>query len=448
MHHKPAFFAKPLFRWLGLVVFMGLCVLGSLWFLGGVREQAADRSLANPALPDQASLIERGRYLARIGNCAFCHTRRDGAAFAGGRAIDTPFGAVYSSNITPDAQFGIGGWTADDFWRALHHGVSRSGRLLYPAFPYTSYTLVTRADADALFAYLQSLPASATANIPHTLRWPYNTELALRVWRALYFQPAAPQPDALAAATGEVAAARGEYLVNALGHCLECHSARNALGGRKASGTSGAVLPGSAWFAPSLFDTAEASVAHWTQAEVVAFLTTGINTHAQASGPMAEVVLHSTQYLHDADAQAMAGYLRGLPQVSQVPQVPPQKPPAQPLEKPARMAVGKGAQLYEQHCADCHGLQGQGQPGAYPALVGNRMVLLDNSNNPILSVMQGGFAPATAGNPRPYGMPPFMLRLSDAELAQVLSHVRTSWGNQAAPVLELDITTLRQSLAH
>ena len=441
MPRKPTFVAKPLFRWLGLVVFMGLCVLGSLWFLGGVREQAAGRPLANPVLPaDQASLIERGRYLARIGNCAFCHTRRGGAAFAGGRAIDTPFGAVYSSNITPDAQYGLGGWTADDFWRALHHGVSRSGRLLYPAFPYTSYTLVSRADADALFAWLQSLPASATANTPHALRWPYNTELALRVWRALYFQPATPLPNSLAPATEEAAAARGEYLVNGLGHCLECHSARNLLGGRKASGKGGAVLPGSAWFAPSLFDTAEASVAHWTQAEAVAFLTSGSNTHAQASGPMAEVVLHSTQYLHDADAQAMAGYLRALPQV-------PQKPPIQPSEKPASMAVGNGARLYEQHCANCHGLQGQGQPGAYPALAGNRMVLLDNSNNPILSVMQGGFAAATAGNPRPYGMPPFMLRLSDAELAQVLSYVRTSWGNQAAPVLELDINTLRQTLA-
>ena len=422
--------SHPLGRWLGLLAFVTLAVLATLWFLGGTGLQGTTPEPSKPPPEDAATRIERGHYLARIGNCAFCHTARGGAEYAGGRAIATPFGSVLSSNITPDPVYGIGRWTADDFWRALHHGVSADGHPLYPAFPYTSYTRVSRADADALFAYLQSVPVATTPNQAHALRWPYSSELALRVWRALYFKPAAPVADAPSADTAP--AERGAYLVDGLGHCMECHSARNALGARSSRPT-GNVLPGSRWYAPSLGDAAGASVAAWSPDEVVALLKTGISARGNASGPMAEVVQHGTQYLQEADARAMAAHLRALPQT----------PVATAQKADASALPQAGAALYEQHCAECHGLQGEGHAGAYPALAGNRAVLQGQTNNLILTVLQGGFSASTAGNPRPYGMPPFKLALGDADMAALLTYVRGAWGNQASAVSEFDINKLR-----
>jgi cytochrome c553 len=404
-------------------------------------------SVAPAAAPAEAAQIERGRYLARIGNCATCHTARGGAAYAGGRSIDTPFGAVYSSNLTPDPQRGLGRWSAEDFWHALHEGLSKDGHALLPAFPYTSYTRVSRTDADALFAYLKSLPPVSQANLPHALRWPFGSSLALRVWRALFFTPFEDKPSTTGSGAGTQAQAanradlqRGAYLVQGLGHCMECHGARNRLGALK-QGTppEGAVLPGSQWLAPSLHAADGASVANWSTAAVAAFLTTGQNRHAQASGPMAEVVLQGTQYLSAADAQAMAVYLKALPQ-------------ATPARSTTAAAVGssllqKGSALYETHCADCHGLQGEGQAGAYPALAGNRAVTLQPPNNLIHTVLSGGFAPATAGNPRPFGMPPFVLQLRDADLAAILSYIRNAWGNRADGISEFDINNFRRSQA-
>ena len=181
------------------------------------------------------ALVAQGEYLTRVGNCMACHTVQGGAPFAGGRGIETPFGVVYSSNLTPDKATGLGAWTSAEFWRAMHNGRGKDGRLLYPAFPYTSYTHVTREDSDAIFAYLQSLPPVAQANKAHALRFPYSTQAALGVWRALFFtpadaaQPAAAVPQALATAQAPDYQ-RGAYLVNGLGHCAACHTPRNSLG--------------------------------------------------------------------------------------------------------------------------------------------------------------------------------------------------------------------------
>jgi cytochrome c553 len=398
-----------------------------------------DLQCARLAQPQTAPPVSepRGAYLARLGTCAHCHTARGGAAYAGGRPLDTPFGTVFSSNLTADREHGIGAWSADEFWRALHHGEARGGRLLYPAFPYTSFTHISRADADALFAYLQTVPAQPQANKPHALRWPFSTQWALRVWRMLFFSPAAAAPPL---PSGNTELQRGAYLVQGLGHCLECHGARNAMGALS-GGPGGAVLPGDLWFAPSLNDPAQASVVAWTVEEITRYLQTGTNGRALASGPMAEVVLHGSQYLNDADARAMALYLKGLPQTA-----------AQAVAKAtgspvATQTLSVGAKLYESHCADCHGLQGQGRENTYPALAGNRAVLMDNSNNLVHSVLGGGFAPATAGHARPFGMPPFMLRLTDREMAAVLSYVRNAWGNQASALSEFDINKLRRSQA-
>jgi mono/diheme cytochrome c family protein len=217
---------------------------------------------------------------------------------------------------------------------------------------------------------------------------------------------------------------------------MECHGTRNAMGALTGS-SLGSVLPASQWFAPSLNVAAQASVSTWTLDEIARFLQTGVNGKAEAQGPMAEVVQHGTQYLTDADAQAMALYLKALPQSENI--VAPRGA--------ASTGSTAGAKLYETHCADCHGLQGQGRANAYPALAGNRAVLMDNANNLIHSVLDGGFAATTKGNARPFGMPPFMLQLNDGEIATVLTYVRNAWGNQASALTEFDINKLRRSRA-
>lgn len=378
------------------------------------------------ATPQQ---VERGRYLALAGNCAGCHTARGGAAYAGGVGIDTPFGTVYAGNLTPDARTGLGRWTAAEFWRAMHHGRSKDGRLLYPAFPYPSFTRVTREDADALYAWLRTLPPADVPNLPHKLRFPYDTQAALAVWRALSFAPTPFVADAAQPAEWN----RGAYLVNGLGHCIACHGARNAIGATEEKrGLSGGSVPIEHWYAPSLTSKREAGVVDWDKQEIVALLKTGTATRGSVMGPMADVVFRSTQHLNDADLGAIATYLQQLPDTT---------PPAAPNPSSRRDAgtMERGARIYDQRCAYCHGDKGEGSPGAYPPLAGSRAVAMDTPVNLVQAVRRGGFLPATAGNPRPYGMPPFGHLLDDEEIAAVLTYVRGAWGNDAPPVTAADM---------
>jgi mono/diheme cytochrome c family protein len=377
-------------------------------------------------------LVARGEYLARAGDCMACHTAPGGAPYAGGRGIATPFGVVYAPNLTPDADTGLGRWTAAEFWRALHNGRSKDGRLLYPAFPYPNYTRVTREDADAIFTYLQSLPAVAQPARAHALRFPYGTQAALAVWRALFFVPGAAAPDPAQTAAWN----RGAYLVNGLGHCAACHTPRNALGATSdARAFSGGLIPVQNWYAPALNVASEAGLAGWPVEDVVALLRTGVAPHGGVSGPMAEVVFRSTQYLSGEDLRAMAIYLRALP--------PQERPPAA-WSKPPASALERGAKVYEQRCAECHGDAGQGKPGAFPALAGNRAVVMADPTNVVRVVLQGGYLPATAGNPRPYGMPPFMQVLGDEEVAAVATYIRNAWGNQAPAVATMEVYRTRE----
>lgn len=398
---------------------------------------AALPPVASAPAAASAELVGRGAYLARAGNCAACHTARGGEPYAGGHAIHTPFGPVYAGNLTPDPEHGLGAWSADAFWRAMHHGQSRDGRLLNPVFPFENFTLISRADSDALYAFLQSLPPVAQPNRPHGLRFPYNTQAALAVWRELYFEPAAFTPDAARPADWN----QGAYLVRGLGHCAACHSPRDALGGiQQVSALSGGLMPGPGWYAPSLHARSEAGVAHWSEQQVVDLLKNGVlrgarhSEGATAMGPMAEVVFQSTQYLNDTDLRAMAAYLRALPplEAATVPE---------PRASAAQLALGE--QVYQRHCVDCHGASGQGAANAYPALAGNRAVTLASHVNPVQAILSGGFAPATAGNPQPYGMPPYRTLLTDTEVAAVASFIRQSWGNQAGEVTALDVQRVR-----
>ncbi|WP_309678625.1 cytochrome c [Polaromonas sp.] len=411
-----------------IVVLITLAAL--VWALNVRDEFDVKVPVATAAASD--SLIARGAYLARAGNCMACHTARGGASYAGGLGIATPFGTVFTSNLTPDDNTGIGSWSSAHFWRAMHNGRSKNGRLLYPAFPYPNYTQVTREDSDALYAYLKSLPAVEQPNRPHALRFPYQTQAALAVWRALFFSPGVYQPDASRNAEWN----RGAYLVRGLGHCSACHTARNALG---ASSTdldlAGGVIPMQNWYAPSLTSPHEAGVSDWDRQHIVSLLKNGVSPRASVTGPMAEVVLRSTQYLTDDDLGAMAQFLKELPDAA--------AGAAAATATTASVPSAKGAKLYESHCAQCHGDKGQGVPNAYPALAGNRAAIMSSSANLVQIVLSGGYAPATAGNPRPYGMPPFVLVLNDSDIAAVLTHVRSSWGNQAGEVTPIDVNRIR-----
>jgi mono/diheme cytochrome c family protein len=428
--------------WLALAI--ATVVLALLWLLNTRDETrvipkstGSSTTSANPASP---ALLVRGEYLTRAGNCMTCHTSRGGTPFAGGRGIETPFGTVFSSNLTPDATTGLGTWNQDDFWRALHNGRSQDGRLLYPAFPYTSYTQVSRDDADAMHAYLQSLPPASAPAKAHTLRWPFNTQIALSVWRALYFSPGTFEPEAQQSADWN----RGAYLVRGLGHCAACHSARDSLGGSSQLNLAGGLIPMQNWYAPALTENAEAGVSEWPVNKVVTLLKTGVVEGASVLGPMAEVVLHSTQHMTDDDLRAMAVFLKSLPPTLHAEAALPTAARGPKAEAVATSASARaGAALYENNCAQCHGASGQGVAGAYPALAGNRAVTMASTANLVQIILNGGYAPATAGNPRPYGMPPFVLVLSDTEIANLLTFLRSAWGNQASQVTSFDVNRSR-----
>lgn len=419
-----------LFKKILTFVFVALIVaVGCLYWLG-TREDTSTGPAATAA--DAATLVDRGRYLAQVGNCMACHTSRGGKALAGGTPIPTPFGTVYGPNITPDDKTGIGSWTADDFWQALHNGKSKDGTLLYPAFPYTEYTRVSRADADALYAYLRSVPPVEQPNRPADMAFPYDQRELLAAWRALYFKPGVQEAD-----PGQsVQWNRGRYLVEGLGHCAACHTPRNRLGATKTSeALTGGVIPVLDWYAPPLTNDMQTGMGRWTAADIAALLKTGISAHSSASGPMAEVVLGSTQHLTDDDALAIGVYIKSLPAT------PASTPRQQSAAAPAAMELG--SKIYSQQCAQCHQPQGQGSGTAWPALAGNPTVTAPVPTNVIRMVLDGGYAPATAANPRPHGMPPFGQILNDSDIAMLVSYIRNSWGNEAGGVTALDVKRAR-----
>ena len=381
--------------------------------------------------------ITRGEYLARAGDCVACHSVPNGRQFAGGREMATPFGSLFAPNITPDDDTGIGLWNADEFYRMMHTGISRDGSLLYPAMPFASYTRVTRADSDALFSYLQSVTPISQRNRPHELRFPFNNRDLLIGWRTLYFREGEYQPDPRETAQWN----RGAYLVQGLGHCAMCHSAINALGGSSESAQfEGGMIPNQNWYAPSLTSNREAGLGDWPVKEIADLLQVGASHRATTYGPMAEVVYDSLQYLTDDDAEAMAVYLKALPKRdSEV------APTLQArLVDPAVMELGRTT--YAKQCAVCHGDEGKGQAPAYPPLAGNRSITMRTPVNSIRMVLNGGYAPGTYKNPRPYGMPPFNHILNDNEVAAVVTYVRTAWGNAGTPVTAAEANELRKLL--
>ena len=394
--------------------------------LAGCAPPESSGPPATGTAPNDAALVARGRELALLGNCAGCHTAPGGAPYAGGVAIPTPFGPTHAGNLTPDADTGLGRWTAQDFWRALHEGRSRDGRALVPTFPYTSYTHVRREDSDALFAYLRSLPAVRQPNRPHALRFPFGSAIALRAWQWLFFEPADLAADEAARRALPAPAARGAYLVQGLGHCGACHAPRNAFGVPAATLTGG-EMPLQGWHAPSLHPQ-DGTPGHAD--ELRALLHAGQTARSTVLGPMADVVYRSMQHWPAQDLAAVADYLAQLP-----PETAADAAPA------AAAQLERGRTVYIAQCADCHGREGEGAGLAYPALAGNPTVLQPTPRNLVQVLRFGGFAPVTAANPRPYGMPP--VPLPDADTAAVLSYIRQTWGNRAGAVSALDVLKLQ-----
>lgn len=388
-----------------------------------------DPSPALTRAPHTAAQHSRGAYLARAGNCMACHTARGGQPYAGGRIVPTPFGDIVTTNITPDLQTGIGSWREEDFYRALHLGKSRDGHFLYPAFPYPNFTRITRADADDLFAFLQTIQPVQQPNQVSSLRFPFNQRWLLPLWRVLYFSPGEP----VAASTQSTQWQRGAYLVEGLGHCAACHTARDFLGGTiNHRHLAGGLIPMLNWTAPSLVGTA--NVDEKRQQDTAQLLATGVSTSAAVAGPMAEVVSGSLQYLTRADIDAMVDYLQSL-----AADTPPQAVPGDPLDDSAKVLLLRGARLYEDHCSSCHQADGSGVAAAYPTLAGKASLTTAIPVNAIRMVLNGGYPPSTTGNPRPYGMPPFASAMTDAEVAAVVSFIRRSWGNQGTLVSPQDV---------
>ena len=356
-----------------------------------------------------------------------CHTERGGAIYAGGRPIETPFGTVYAGNLTPDAQTGMGGWSAAHFRRALHEGRSRDGRLLYPVFPYTHTTHVTEADADALFDYLRSLPPVHKPNRQHRLRWPYNTQAALAVWRALYFRPGQLVDDPSRTPEWN----RGAYLVQGLGHCGACHTARNALGGvREAMDLLGGLIPMQNWYALAR-SPSEAAVADWPLDDVVQLLATGTSPRATVLGPMAEVVLHSTQYLEPgicAPWRCSCAACRPCR--------------ATPIRARYRARL-LSSSIAARNCTSSTAPTATASRDRACAEPIRRWRATRRSPCRSRRTWCRWCSTAVSRPPRAATRVPSACRpstvLSDADVAAVISYIRGAWGNRAAPVSELTV---------
>jgi len=377
------------------------------------------------------SAIERGRYLAAAGDCAACHTADGGKPYAGGRPVPTPFGVIYSTNITPDKESGIGRWTEEQFYRAMHEGISADGKHLYPAFPYPWYTKLSRDDVDAIKAFLDALPPVREDNKQTALPWPFSVREVMAGWNTLYFHKREFKPDPGQSAEWN----RGAYLVEGLGHCSACHTPKNIAGGLK-TGQNLEGGYGENWYATSLTNDVRDGLGDWTLDDIVQYLKTGANAKAAATGPMAEVIENSTQHLNDADLRAIAAYLRSVPGRNEA------KSPETDKQRLAR-----GEALYIDQCSGCHMEDGSGQPHVFPPLKGNAVVQAREPGAMLHMIIDGARIASTKSNPTGLAMPAFGWKLTDQEVADLATYLRAAWGNKGAPVSVSDVKSTRERVA-
>jgi mono/diheme cytochrome c family protein len=387
--------------------------------------------VSGAARGEQSGPVAGGRYQAILGDCEGCHTTPGGKPFAGGTVLETPFGKIAAPNITPDRNTGIGSWSEADFRRALREGVSPGGKRLYPAMPYPAYASMGDADVASLWAYIRSVAPVHHAVESNLLPFPFNIRTLMMGWNWLYFRPAS-----FALTVGKSAAwNRGAYLVTGLGHCGACHTPKSFLGADGAAALTGASLQG--WFAPEITGVKPRGVGNLSEDDIVAYLKTGWNAHGVASGPMADVVEHSTSQMTDADLKGIAVYLKD------------QTNPGQPRPAPATRdakAMQAGARLYRDNCVGCHGGDGKGETLIFPPLTGNAIVIQPSAESLVRVVLEGAQAAGTKDAPTAPSMPSFAWKFSDAEVADLLTYIRNSWGNAAAPVSAETVSGIRASL--
>jgi mono/diheme cytochrome c family protein len=377
-----------------------------------------------------ADLIRRGRYLTIAGDCVSCHTRRGGRPFEGGLGLETPFGIIYSANLTSDRDNGIGAWTADQFFRALHDGVAPGGRHLYPALPYPHFTIVSRGDSDAILTYLKTVPAVRYGQPANRLPFPIDIRASLIGWDALNFSPHAFRSNPGASAQWN----RGAYLVEGLAHCGACHTPKNALGAElQDQAYRGAAVEN--WVAPDLTGNARTGLGHWSTGDVIQYLRTGRNTHSNAAGLMGEVVAYSTSLLSDSDLAAIAAYLKSLP-----------ASPTLSSQAPQTSQMRTGSAIFFDACTACHLAAGRGQAGTFPPLRGSGVAQQHDSTGVIRLILAGGRTAPTQSRPSFQSMPSFAWKLSDQEVADVATYVRNSWGNHAPPVDADEVAAIRSKL--
>jgi mono/diheme cytochrome c family protein len=422
-----------------------------------------------------AKLIAKGEYLAKAADCAGCHTAppggpsgkeplHPGLPFAGGLPMGSPFGTIFSSNITPDPNAGIGRYSYDDFVRAVREGVAPGNKRLYPAMPFPSFAKINDDDMRALYAYFMHGVKPVATPAPQTkLPFPFNQRWALMFWSLAF----APNDVYVPQSTRSAQWNRGAYLVQSLGHCGACHTPRGpAYQERGYDQGSRLYLTGGTndhWFAPNLTGDAGSGLGRVSEADIVGFLRSGHGGDGELErqagqagrggglitfGSMVQVVEDSTQYLSDDDLHAIAGYLKSLPPHESSGHFDDRSRAA--LRTVRALDTGDvelpGAGLYQSFCARCHQADGMGKPSKYPRLAGNPAVLSPHTDSLVRLLVEGGEAPNTQTGPEPKKMPAFAGKLTDTEMARVLTFVRNAWGNDAAPVTTRDVRSMRDSL--
>ncbi len=401
---------------------------------------------ASASASADTALIQRGAYLAQAGDCAACHTAPHGKPFAGGLPMSTPLGAIYATNITPDADTGIGRYTEQDFARALREGEAKDGHNLYPAMPYPSFAKVNDEDVHALYAYfMHGVEPVREANRESAIRWPLNMRWPLTIWNAVFLEKGVyrdkPGKDA--------AWNRGAYLVQGLGHCGSCHTPRGVGFNEKALDESGADYltgaPLDGWFASNLTGEHNVGLGRWSHDEFAQFLKTGANRHASAFGSMTAVINNSTQALTDTDVGAIAAYLKSLPAAGGTGGPPYNYDGAATKVSLARPANDAGARVYTAYCVHCHGVDGHGFAPLLAPLAGNPNVLEHDPSSLINVTLNGTGDLVIDGLPAPYPMPAYGAVLDDQQIADVLSFVRAGWNNRAGTVSTPEVAKLRSA---
>lgn len=403
-------------------------------------------SLAAHAAPADDALVARGAYLARVGDCVACHSAPKGRPYAGGLPMVTPMGKIFTTNITPDPETGIGHWSEQDFERALRQGVSKDGHNLYPAMPYPSYAKVRDDDVKALYAYfmkgvapVQQVNRESDIPFPLNMRWP------LKIWNVVFLEKGAYQDKMGNGAEWN----RGAYLTQGLGHCGSCHTPRGigfqekALDERGGAWLTGAALDG--WFASNLTGEHNTGLGRWSEADLTTFLKTGANAHATAFGSMTDVINNSTQWMTDPDLKAMSTYLKSLPGAGGTNSVPYVYDPKGTLAVLARPAGDPGAKVYSTYCMHCHGANGKAFAPMLAPLAGNPNVLEKDASSLINVTLNGTHDLVIQGIPAAYPMPQYAQTLNGQQIADVLTFIRAGWNNAAPAVSVSDVAKMRKA---